>query len=80
MKTQNSFYYLYCMNSKCKVSIYNSIEEIQLPFTLDNLVETHQCPCCNGTLVSSMDIEIKQMMSEVYSPKVAKVRNSYLNN
>ena len=78
MKNQNSFYYLYCMNSKCKVSIYNSIEEIQVPFTLDSLVENHRCTCCNGPLVSSMDIEIKQMMTEVYSPKRAKA--SYLNN
>jgi hypothetical protein len=69
------------MNSKCKVSIYNSIEEIQIPFTLDNLVETHLCACCNQPLVSSMDIEIKQMVAEVYTPKKIKIKKtSFFDN
>ena len=69
---------MYCMNAKCKISIYNELEELQLPFTIDNLVATHYCPCCNKPLVSAMDVEIKQMVAEANYPKVPK--HSYHNN
>lgn len=71
-------FFVYCMNAKCKVSIYNQLEELQLPFTIDNLISTHRCPCCNNAMVSAMDIEIKQMVAEANYPR--EIKPSFHNN
>ena len=78
MENLMSSFYVYCMNAKCKISIYNQLEELQLPFTIDNLVATHNCPCCNKAMVSAMDVEIKQIVAEANLPKVPKF--SFHNN
>ena len=58
-------YRLYCLNTKCKTSIYNHPEEIEVLFDAENLAATHLCPCCDNPLVSKMDMEIKKVMSEI---------------
>jgi hypothetical protein len=78
MNQPNSHYYLYCMNIKCKTSIYHSTEELQLSFTLENLVATNICRCCKQPLVSAIDIEIKHVMSEIGLHKINRV--NYLDN
>jgi hypothetical protein len=55
------FFYLYCINNKCSISIYNKSGYIEIPFTAENIVATHFCSCCQKQLVSAMDVEIEQL-------------------
>ena len=71
-----TFFHLYCLNTKCKLSIYHHNLVIKTPFTAENLKSNHICTCCKEPLVSAMDIEIKHMMSEVNSPKVITRKNN----
>ena len=59
-----SFFHLYCLNVKCKGSIYQRAMDIEVPFDVDNLTATHICPCCDQPLVSTMDMEIKKIMAQ----------------
>ncbi len=62
-------FYLYCLNTNCRISIYHHPIEIERALNVENLVSAHSCPCCSQALVSSMDIEIKGMIAETsYSP------------
>jgi hypothetical protein len=57
-------FYLYCLNTNCRISIYHRPMEVKVPFDAENLLSTHSCSCCSQTLVSSMDIEIKGIIAE----------------
>ena len=67
-----SHYRLYCLNTKCKASIYRHPEDIEVPFDAESLAATHLCPCCDMPLVSKMDMEIKKIMSEINAKVVAQ--------
>jgi hypothetical protein len=54
------------------------MEGIQIPFTLENLAATHTCTCCNQSLASAIDLEIKNTMAEVSQGKF--IKPNYLNN
>lgn len=58
-----TFFHLYCLNIKCKLSIYHHGTIIKTPFTVDNLVSEHLCSRCNNPLTSAMDMEIKQVLA-----------------
>ncbi len=69
-------YNLYCLNAKCKASIYHHPKDIEVPFDLENLSATHLCPCCDNPLVSKMDMEIKKMVAEIALRTGAPTRNT----
>jgi hypothetical protein len=50
----------------------------EVPFTAENLIATHTCACCNQSLASAIDLEIKNTMAEVNQGKFTKT--NYLNN
>ena len=58
-----TFFNVYCLNMQCKLSIYHNGLVINLPFTAGNLVSDHVCSCCNESLVSAMDMEIKHVLA-----------------
>ncbi|HTD42469.1 MAG TPA: hypothetical protein VK671_17700 [Mucilaginibacter sp.] len=59
----DSTYNLYCVNMGCADSIFGRIKDTQFPITIDNLISTHHCTACSHVLVSSMEIELEQMLS-----------------
>ena len=63
-KCQEPTFYLYCLNTNCRISIYHHPIEIGRALNVENLVSTHGCPCCSQALVSSMDIEIRGLIAE----------------
>jgi len=77
MDQTTQLYYLYCVNSQCNVSIYRRLVEVQLPLTVENLVGTHNCKCCNMPLISSVDLEIQHTMAQVNSQTVKKMNYLY---
>jgi hypothetical protein len=77
MKQSPKLYNLYCMNMQCKVSIYHRMTEQCTPLTAENLTGKHFCTCCNQSLASAIDLEIKQTMAVVNSQEM---KPSYLNN
>jgi hypothetical protein len=58
-----TFFHLYCLNIKCKLSIYHHGVIIKTPFTVDNLVSDHLCSCCKSPMSSAMDMEIKHLLA-----------------
>ena len=64
MKHQHFFYHLYCINKTCPASIFGSIDEIRLELTPENLTGIHLCLQCGTPLVTAIDIEIKQILTE----------------
>jgi hypothetical protein len=68
MNQSLSLYYLYCINRHCQVSIYHRPEELQIPFTVENITKDHICTRCNHLLSSAIDLNIKKMMTEVNHP------------
>lgn len=55
-------YNLYCINVRCKNSVFNEIEETRIGFTEKNILEKHTCKACRRPLVSMMDIEIERTL------------------
>ncbi len=78
MKQPFQPYFLYCMNFQCKDSIYRQMAITPVSFTVENLIATHTCTCCNQSLASAIDLEIKNMMEEVNQRKFVKI--NYLDN
>ena len=78
MNQQIKLYYLYCINTHCKVSIYHNMVELQVPFSAKNMVGTYTCPYCNQPLVSAMDVALKNIMAAVDSQKTNEAK--FLNN
>jgi hypothetical protein len=64
-----TFFHLYCLNIKCKYSIYHHGMIIKTPFTADNLVSEHLCSRCSKPLTSAMDMEIKQALAAPLSKR-----------
>jgi len=64
MEHPHFFYHLYCINMTCLSSVFGSIREIRLELTPENLTDTHLCPHCNAHLVTAVDIEIRQILTE----------------
>jgi len=58
-------YYLYCMNFECRISIYNLNVEVNIPLTAKNLLTIHRCKGCHTPLVSPIDLEIKNVLTEI---------------
>jgi len=63
MNKSTDFYHLYCVNIGCSDSIFGQIKDTRLALTVDNLITNHHCLCCQHMLVSSMAIEIEQMLT-----------------
>jgi len=53
--------YLYCINSKCDVSIYKNSDYTEVNFNQENIVATHYCPCCGKQMLSAIDVEIEEL-------------------
>jgi hypothetical protein len=71
-----TFFHLYCFNTKCQLSIYHHSLIVKAPFTAGNLLTSHICSSCKQSLVSAMDIEIRQMMAEVNSQTINSQKNN----
>jgi hypothetical protein len=54
-------YNLYCLNPKCRASIYQDTQPIQVEFNSLNLLATHHCKHCNCKLVSLMDMKVSEI-------------------
>jgi hypothetical protein len=63
MNDLHPYYNLYCINLHCDISIYNKIMGLEVPFTEQNLLDTHSCICCEQPMVSAMEIEIEQVVA-----------------
>lgn len=55
-------YKLYCINVRCKRSVFNELEETRIGFTEANILGRHACKACRKPLVSMMDIEIERTL------------------
>jgi hypothetical protein len=67
MKQAFNLYFLYCKNLQCKNSIFHQMVEVQIPFTIENLMATHTCTCCGKPLVSAVNIDINRATEEANS-------------
>jgi hypothetical protein len=67
MKQAFNLYFLYCKNLQCKNSIFHQMVEVQIPFTIENLMATHMCTCCGKPLVSAVNIDINRATEEANS-------------
>jgi hypothetical protein len=56
---------LYCINMDCDRSIYNNINRVEVPFNEINLSQTHVCIVCNSPIISTMDMEIENLVAGV---------------
>ena len=69
MSQQIKLFYLYCTNTKCKVSIYHRMMELRIPLTAKNILGKHTCPHCDQPLVSSIDDALKNVLDYINSQK-----------
>lgn len=63
MYESSNSYHLYCTSKGCLDSIFGRINATELALTIDNLVSSHHCQVCGQLLVSSMEIELEQVLS-----------------
>ncbi len=65
MKDNDEISY-YCFNKTCKASVYfhDSVRITDLPFTALTLTSEHYCSICQSRLVSVVDIELRQAITQ----------------
>jgi len=80
MNKLTTLYFLYCLNKECQFSIYQLMVELRVPLTPKNLGSVHTCTCCQQPLVSSIDMEIKQMVTQTKAKMLNMNNLDYLNN
>jgi hypothetical protein len=64
MYTDTTFYYLYCINIQCRESVTTHIPDFILPLTETNLLINHKCEACGQTLISAMEVELEQILTD----------------
>jgi len=65
MNVPETTFAIYCINIKCKFSIYNEIKPGWISLNIDNIVKSHICPECHKTMISGIDMEVAHLLSEV---------------
>jgi hypothetical protein len=65
MRTDVTYYYLYCINFQCTESVTIQSPDFILPFTEFNLLMAHKCKACGRPLISAMEIELGQILAEL---------------
>ena len=64
MNVPETTFAIYCINFKCKFSIYNEIRPVWISVNMDNIVKSHICPECQKTMISGIDMEVAYLLSE----------------